>query len=407
MQIQHEKRGKFLVVTVTGKLDAAWTDYFTDTFLTFIRRGEHELLVDASGISFLSSSGIRALIQVSMELKTVKGSMYLKGATPFVSKTLEMTGLGGWLMNDWPEDWLPDKPETIGEYETEKNVYQVAENGILRMDDITAWHPWQEPDTSKMRKLRFTQGSFALGVASPSHLVEDTPGSFGEFVAVCGHLAILPPGEKERPDYLVPEQEYLPELWAIQAHNCEGSMKYLYRFSPDKEQILFGISHLAEKALKLVRSDRAGFVCIAEAEGVTGAYLIESPDRIDYQEAGNLTEMKRVLSFCGEKAFAGELALIFGIAVYAEKIRENDLLKVLPSNPAIAMHAHAVLFPYQPLPNGRIDLYSQVEKLFGGPPPKGIMHLVDDNRPVSGLGETTLVRGAMWCSPLKSKENTL
>ena len=406
MQILHEKRGKYLVVTVNGKLDAAWTDYFTDTFLTYIRTGEHDLLVDASGISFLSSSGIRALLQVSRELKIVQGSMYLKGASSFVSKTLEMTGLGGWLLNDWPHDWMPLADENMVDAGSE-SVHKINENGSLWMESISAWQPWQNPDLQKAKRLKFSPDSFALGVGSPAPTLAEAEGGFGEFVTICGHLAMLPPGEKERPDYLVPEKEFLPELWAIQSLNCEGKMRNLFRFSPEEGHDVYGIATLAARALQLVQSDLAGFVCLAEAGGIIGVNLIGSPDRTGFSESGNLPELKKMLSFCGEKVFAGEIALIFGIVGSVNSPSENGLLKVLPSNPAIALHAHAVIFPYQPIPNGKIDLYTQVDKLFGGPPPRGIMHLVDDNRPVSGLGETTLIRGALWCSPIKIKEVTV
>ncbi|MDZ7743408.1 MAG: hypothetical protein U5Q03_17140 [Bacteroidota bacterium] len=79
----------------------------------------------------------------------------------------------------------------------------------------------------------------------------------------------------------------------------------------------------------------------------------------------------------------------------------------MPSRPAIAAHMHAVVFPHQPLQNGKLELRQQINKFFNGPPPKTLMHLIEDNRPVRGLGESTFIRGAMWCSPIKNTEEAL
>ncbi len=76
----------------------------------------------------------------------------------------------------------------------------------------------------------------------------------------------------------------------------------------------------------------------------------------------------------------------------------------MPSAPDLAAHIHAAVFPYQPLQNGKIELESAIGKFFNGPPPLSVMHLADDDRPVVGLGESALIRGACWFSPLQNPE---
>jgi anti-anti-sigma factor len=403
MQIHSEKRGKYLMVTVAGRLDAAWADYFTDTFLSFIRNGEHSLLVDSSGITFLSSAGIRALVKVSRELRIVQGSLQLAGSNEFVSKTLETTGFGNLLLTHFPDDALPGQP-TREAMKAPDDIYLLDSAGVLSLTVLAAWHSWGSLNAEAIQRLKLHPNSYALGIGSPAPDLAEAEGGYGEFIAVCGHLALLPPGEKSRPDYLVPEKDFLPEICALQALFAEGSMKTLMRFMPDENFARYGVSKLADMALQMADSELAAFVCIAETDGITGAYLIDSPDQPHLRESGNPADLKGVLAYCGEKVFAGELALIFGIVARGEAASGNLLLKPLPANPSLHAHMHVVVFPYQPIPNGKIDLHTQVEKLFGGPPPRAIMHLIDDDRLVAGLGETTLVRGALWIAPVKIKE---
>jgi len=70
----------------------------------------------------------------------------------------------------------------------------------------------------------------------------------------------------------------------------------------------------------------------------------------------------------------------------------------------LAAHIHSAVFPYQPLQTGRIELSATIQKIFNGPAPLAVMHLVTDDRPVIGLGESALVRGAAWFGVLQNPE---
>lgn len=77
MELHSEKIGKYLVVKASGRLDATWAEYFTDTFLNYVRNGEHEMVIEAAGLDFLSSAGIRSLVRVYKELALSKAALPL------------------------------------------------------------------------------------------------------------------------------------------------------------------------------------------------------------------------------------------------------------------------------------------------------------------------------------------
>jgi len=82
MQLTHQKRGRYLLIDAQGRLDATWADYFTDALMSHVRDGHHDLILDASGMAFLSSAGIRALLKVYKELIAVQGSFRIVGTMP-------------------------------------------------------------------------------------------------------------------------------------------------------------------------------------------------------------------------------------------------------------------------------------------------------------------------------------
>lgn len=407
MELKTERIGKYMVVTASGRLDASWAEYFADVFLNYIRNGDHHLVVNAAAMDFLSSAGIRSLIRVNKELKLVKGSFTIVNASPFVLKTLEATGFGIWLSASLPEDMQPaDQVGTSGKsFVTE--LFQMDPQGSLKLSLVDAWKSWNAVSGSEASVISFPQNMFALGIGSSAVRLEEALGQFGEFMAVCGNLAYQVPEEKIRPDYLLSISEFVPEMRVIQALSCQGDMAHLYRFSPQGDKLKITISELAEEALSISGSSAAAFVILAETGGLVGANLIRSPGKIAGNPISNSMEVRDWLSFCGEKVFAGEQTLVFGVVARSSGTGNHSLLKQLPSNPDLAAHIHAVVFPYQPLPNGLIELKPQVDKFFSGPPPMALLRLVDDNRPVQGLGESTFIRGACWCAPLQNTEGLI
>jgi hypothetical protein len=49
---------------------------------------------------------------------------------------------------------------------------------------------------------------------------------------------------------------------------------------------------------------------------------------------------------------------------------------------------------------GQIDLKSSVKALFDAQTLEGVLHLLADDRAISGVGESEFVRGACWVAPL-------
>ena len=403
MELHSQKNGKYLVIKAIGRLDANWAEYFADTFLNYIRNGEHQLVIEAAALDFLSSAGIRSLVRVYKELAFVKGSFIIVHATDFVSGTLITTGFGNWLSDSLPEDLEPP----VDLHTSSAEFYKLAEKGSLELTVINGWQDWKAIDESKVVQTKFHPDIFALGIGSTSTDLSKARNQYGEMMAVSGNLIYQVPEEQGHPDYMLAINEFIPAMTVLKALICKGEMSAMFRFSPSDDKPVLPISEIADQVLSIAGSAVAGFVVIAEIAGLVGANLIQSPGKIGDQPVDDLFEMRDWLSFSGEKIFPGQQALLFGVVARLSEIKTNHLLKPLPSNPNLAGHMHAAVFPYQPIPNGQIDLKQQTDKFFAGAPPLALIHLIDDDRPLQGLGESSFIRGACWCAPVNNKEEIL
>jgi len=403
MKIEHELRGKYLLIRVMGRLDAAWAEYFNDELFQYIRNGQHHIIIDASGMVFLSSAGIRALLRVYKELNTVHGSFLIVNATEFVEQTLITTRFEMWLGKEFPADM----PAVSSGDEMENNGierFSLNEKATLTITDQADWHPWQAVDQNLVKTLDFSPDMIALGIGSSADTLKDARNQYGEFLAVAGNVVYQLPDEQGHPDYLIAEKQYIPRMQCIQLMSYRGEMGYHNRFAPTDKTPFYTISALLKNMLDQTGSKAVGFVILGEIEGLVGSFLIRSPGLLEESREIIFPEIRDWLSFCGERSYHHQQALVMGIAGKSDDLPGKKMLSVLPSCPEISAHIHGAVFPYQPLQNGKIELKTAIQKFFNGPPPLAVMHLVDDARPVVGLGESALIRGACWFSPLQNPE---
>ena len=70
-------------------------------------------------------------------------------------------------------------------------------------------------------------------------------------------------------------------------------------------------------------------------------------------------------------------------------------------------HLHAAAFTFQALPDGFRPLATAMSGLFSTQRLQGLLHLIHDDRVITGGGESLFWRGNVWCGPLASLEVAL
>ena len=86
------------VITVSERLDLQGTEKVEQSFASLTKTGQQNIIVDLSGVTFLSSVGIRMLIASGKALKETGGRMVLVvGVNASVIKTLKITCVGAIL----------------------------------------------------------------------------------------------------------------------------------------------------------------------------------------------------------------------------------------------------------------------------------------------------------------------
>ncbi len=77
MEVHENKTGNYLVINLTGRLDSSNYRELEEKIFGFIESGEEQIVVDCSGLIYISSSGLRVLLMSLKKITSVKGKFYL------------------------------------------------------------------------------------------------------------------------------------------------------------------------------------------------------------------------------------------------------------------------------------------------------------------------------------------
>lgn len=95
------------VVAVGCHLDYGFAGTFKERILQLIEAGQRHLVIDLSGVNFVDSSGLGALVSVLRAVSAKGGDVVLAGLQPNIRAMLELTRLDRiFAVYDTPADAL-------------------------------------------------------------------------------------------------------------------------------------------------------------------------------------------------------------------------------------------------------------------------------------------------------------
>ena len=93
MNIQTRKNKDALVVSVTGRMDAVTSPMVREKIVSTVDQGEKMLLLDCSGLDYISSAGLRVLFEAAFKIQDLKGKIACYGVNGNVCKIFNLADL--------------------------------------------------------------------------------------------------------------------------------------------------------------------------------------------------------------------------------------------------------------------------------------------------------------------------
>lgn len=399
---------------LNGRLDANWADLVDQTIEAAIRSGHHRVTLEFSQVSYVSSAGIRVLLKHYKQLKAAKGHLRVVCPTDSVFSVLKLSGIASMLVQGLQNAVAPVVAAVAAASAPEPAVTRWTREGVefeshdlgpvIPLEAILLGNPAGLASgrlrPSDIQSVRCGIDTLLVGLGGFGTQPADVVGRLGESLAVAGTAISLPTDGSSVPDYQTSEGQLVPEIQLQYGIGVRGTPSRLFRFEAGKSgRGVIGLSQAVEAILDHTGWSAAGFAFLAEGACVIGASLQRSPsaDPDPFAFPG----IRDWISFTTERSDERHGLLIVGVATRNPSQSEATWFRPIGSGTTAQGHFHAAVFPYRPLPKGRLDLVDTVQGWVSGSAAQTVLHLIADERPFEGVGQTDLMRGACWAGPIE------
>jgi anti-anti-sigma factor len=399
MEITKKSLAGTVELRVDGRLDAHWADHLTRAIEEILHGGAHHLRVDMSGVSYMSSAGVRVLLRFRKQAQQLSGSFVVVQPSVAVRTVLEMAGLVVLFGEEAPRAAAPGESRQFEIEGIRFESFDLERRAAMRCrmlgDPIKLQRTGYGPEDC--RPIETGASTMVMGLGAFGRDYHECRGRFGELLATGGVAAYQPTDGTNHPDYLLSAGAFVPTPQLLYGLACEGSFERLLRFDAGVGGTPASLGSVVRGCLDRQDAEIVGIVIVAESAGLIGAKLRKSPDADPLR--CDLPAVREWLSFSPERVHGHGVALLVGV-VATSRCALDPFLRPLEAERPLTAHFHAAAFPYRPLRKGQIDLRESVGALFEAETVQSVLHLLNDDRRIVGGGQSALVRGACWISPV-------
>ena len=107
MEIKTEEKDGFIVLGVSGRMDAMTSGPFLEKCTEIVDAGGTKVVVDMSGLEYVSSAGLRSFLAFAKALRANKGVLRFSGLSGMVEEVFTVSGFSRMF------DVLPTVDEAI------------------------------------------------------------------------------------------------------------------------------------------------------------------------------------------------------------------------------------------------------------------------------------------------------
>jgi len=367
-----------------------------------MRQGTHAVRLNLSKTAYISSAGIGVLVDLYKQFQAVNGSFFVTEPSRPVQNVLKMVGLAAMLTgtDTTPAAVAPmHRVERIERRGASYEIHSLAGSGAMTCRVIG--------DPARLAGARFTpedcvsvtvqEDRLLLGLGAFGDGFDSCRDRFGEFLAIAGAAACQPTDGTNFPDYMIGTGDFVPSLTSLYGLSCEGAFAKLVRFETSGAEGPTPLSAIVEICLEISGATTAAVVVLAESAGLMGAMLKRPP--VNGGKLFAYPDLRQWLSFSPERCFPHALALIAGVVTSTQEETLRPFVRPLARDTKLHGHLHAAAFGYRPLQKGHVEMKETIRGLFNAGGLQGVLHLLADDRETGG-GESELLRGACWISPI-------
>ena len=92
MEIEEQKQGSQVILAVKGRLDGITAPGLEERIASMVERSNHDIVLDCSGMDYVSSAGLRAVLISARACQQKGGKLVICDLTETCKTAMEATG---------------------------------------------------------------------------------------------------------------------------------------------------------------------------------------------------------------------------------------------------------------------------------------------------------------------------
>lgn len=401
MNLSRRKTNQGIELIVRGRLDAYWADHLSQEITTIMHSGVHHLSLQLGEVQYISSAGIRVLLKFHKQLKRIGGSLSVCEPSAIVMSVIELTGLKELLIGREPVQIVSEAVDAGDGLSIVRTTLDPAGYFSCRLLGNPNPFPGDGFTHARSHGVSVNEGSFGLGLGALGADYEECAARFGEWLMVHGAAAYLPSDQTAMPDYAISAGSYRPVSQLLYGIICAGNPAWQIKFEAGSQRDAVSLSEILVETFAPIKGDSMGIMLVAETASLVGVSLRKSPTApLRGQVPLAHPDIREWLTFTPERAYPETVTLVVGVVSRRPSAELAGWLRPHGPNSGLYAHLHAAVFSYSPLRQSSIHLSETVRGLFEQQHLQGLLHLVKDDRPIHGAGESEFTRGFAWVAPI-------
>jgi len=224
MSIKSERKNGILVVALEGRLGAFEAANLGKALETLLKEDDHYLVLDMSGVQYLSSGGIRLLLSTQKKLAGKNGHISLCGITEFPAQVLKMAGMEGMFPAYNTVDEAVNRSSTLKDMKRSEKDWRNLPCYFRKNTSFHIFHATDRAATLKtvgnltkvinaalepddIRQRRFSEAEYSIGLGALGGSLEECLPLLGEMMTSGGIMVWLPTDGNDTPDFLIPQKD--------------------------------------------------------------------------------------------------------------------------------------------------------------------------------------------------------
>lgn len=389
-------------IRLQGRIDSMTAPDLEKCLNELVSGGGRTIVLDMQSVHYMSSLGMRVLLNAQKLLKKADGEILICGPPPFIMELLEMSGFK-MLFRLFPSrESLKAELSDISPAADRMEIDGIHLQCICKPADMGRLVPighqekligsrYEKSDVVTVKADRIQYGA---GLASIGNDFDEFRLYFGEAVILNHSLFYYPAVKRPAADFML----CTPSVSNISYHFLHGfsfSGNFSHRIAFESANHPVDLEQLSQVLGQIVPADLFAMVFIAESKGIWGMHLKRVP--LSENRPANGKGIFHPVNFADWVNFPVERADIHHILVGAGLVIKNPDRVSQPIRDLFAagsrVHCHAAVFSKEPISKNPDQFENELNRVITELPVAKVQHL---------MGQSTFQHGIVGIIQLEN-----